>query len=148
MVDLEVVKDDTLAELLSNVAVHTKKTVLPLTTGGLLHCNSDKNQDVHRHIQQLEMYLEKGFKETTESLAKNSPLKKSIEDVLEGPFEDIISEVEMLRTKFQKGEVKETCMKPFGKKLLLNSCAGSMSEVKNVVACLKRIKCSCMLIEN
>ncbi len=30
MVDLEVVKDDTLAELLGNVAVHTKETVLPL----------------------------------------------------------------------------------------------------------------------
>ncbi len=116
MVDVEVAKEDTLAELLSNVAVYVKVTVLPLTTGGLLHCNPDKTRDVHRHLQQLESYMEKDFKETTERLSTNGPLKESIEEILEGPFANIVTEVETLRRKFQKGEEKETYMQPFGKK--------------------------------
>ncbi len=51
----------------------------------------------------------------------NGPLKKSILDHLEGPFEDMVTEVETLRTKFQKGEEQEIYMQPFGKKPKLNS---------------------------
>ncbi len=116
MVDVEVAKEDTLAELLSNVAVYAKVTVLPLTTGGLLHCNPDKIPDVQRHLKQLESYMENGFKETTDRLS-NGPLKKSIDEILEGPLGNIVTEVEILRRKFQKGEERETCMQPFGTKL-------------------------------
>ena len=115
LMDVEVVKDDTLVELLSNVAVYTKETVLPLTTGGLLHCNPEKTPAVYRRLTQLENYLEKGFKETTEKLSINGPVKNAIEELLEGLFESIVTEVERLRREFQTGEEKTCYMQPFCK---------------------------------
>ncbi len=75
------------------------------------------------------------------SFATNGKLKKSFEDFLEGPFEDIVAEVEMLKTKFQKGEEKETCMQPFGKKPFLPRINGQSENKRYMLTVDKVSEC-------
>ncbi len=115
LADMEVAKDNTLGKFLGNLAKYIQVTISPLTTGGSsVHCDTD-HKSVHTKLDRLEAYLEQGYKETLDRLSTYDPLKETMEEVLGNSFREIVTDVERLKQKFQKGETKQCFIRPFGK---------------------------------
>ncbi len=115
LVDIEVAKDCTFGNFLLKMATYTQTYIRPLSTGGsTLNCNVDKLA-LKNLRKRVENYLEEGFKETLERIVRDGDLKQTLQKMLEDGFENIVTGLEKLIQKYQKGEPKECFMEIFGK---------------------------------